>query len=833
VAPLVESGVWTLNRLSLNIGQEIFLALSLVVVVTLAVAAVSISFLQQISGDLVDLAERNRALESAALQLRIAIEQQNDSIHRFMTWVASNPDMPLDELAFCRGTQSVRSFLIVGGDPRLVSYSIARRGYDGAMTQLGTLVSDADSQRSLWRISNRYAGFEAATEAHLIELCQGRPPAASTYWQWPEGQQLKDILVAEVDSLIAGLRRQIDNEIGAAQRRATSALALAIGLTTVALVGGTAAGFAISQSLTRSVRSLVVTAQAIKQGDLSIQVTPTGPEELHFLTETVNDMAASLDRSHRQLEAALAETRRRNAELAALNAVAMTVSGSLDLEVMLSAALDKALEVMGVEVGAMFLLHGNELRLTTQRGLSPNLVAAYQRVKVGDQLVGRIVQSGQPILVEDVSGDFRATIAHTQQAGLHAFIGVPLKARDRVIGAMALLSYEFHPFVPADVVLLTSIANGIALAVENAKLFADLEQSEAKYRRLTEEATDIVFAVAGDGTVTFINQRIEAVAGYRPEEMIGRPVTQFLADSERDHDLGRLVADLEQAEGPGTFELCIRTADGGLAYLEVNATPIVDNGRVSGYQGIARDITEKKRLEQEIARRTHELQLSKERQSELRTYVGLATQAVEEERKRLARELHDDTAQALVALGRRLDSVRDELRNSPAAADRRLEEVRRLTDQILDSVRRFSRDLRPAVLDDLGLLPALEWLSHDVGRRSRIQTRVVIDGQSRRLSPDAELGLFRIAQEALTNVTKHAQATEAVIHLSFDEHSVQLAVADNGVGFVVAETSGPDWVGAQHMGVLGMRERAELLGGRLQVSSEPGSGTMVAVELPE
>lgn len=203
------------------------------------------------------------------------------------------------------------------------------------------------------------------------------------------------------------------------------------------------------------------------------------------------------------------------------------------------------------------------------------------------------------------------------------------------------------------------------------------------------------------------------------------------------------------------------------------------------------------------------------------------TRAQEAERTRIARELHDDTVQALVVLGHQLDGVAATPGLSQAVRGA-LDEVRQTADATLAGVRQFSRDLRPSILDHLGLVAALSWLTQDVGERAGIVTRLDVTGTARRLPPETELTLFRIAQESLRNVEKHANARETVVALSFKEGSLELTVSDDGEGF---DPSPPadHFIRSGRLGITGMAERAQLIGGRLTINSTPGRGTRVMV----
>lgn len=239
---------------------------------------------------------------------------------------------------------------------------------------------------------------------------------------------------------------------------------------------------------------------------------------------------------------------------------------------------------------------------------------------------------------------------------------------------------------------------------------------------------------------------------------------------------------------------------------------------------LKQSMEENQRLTQEA------LKLKEERIGLLQQQFSTIIRAQEEERKRIARELHDDTAQQLVTLSRGLDSITSRHSSLPESTAARLEELRQVVDSCLQSIRRYSQDLRPSIIDDLGLVPALDWLADRMERFDSVRPRITVKGERRRLSPETELALFRIAQEALNNVVKHAQATQVDIHLSFQPHKVTMSVTDNGRGFILP--SWKDAVARGQLGLLGMRERAQLVNGNVQVSSDPGKGTSILLEVP-
>jgi two-component system sensor histidine kinase DegS len=216
----------------------------------------------------------------------------------------------------------------------------------------------------------------------------------------------------------------------------------------------------------------------------------------------------------------------------------------------------------------------------------------------------------------------------------------------------------------------------------------------------------------------------------------------------------------------------------------------------------------------------------------MRYYVQLITKAQEEERKRVARELHDEVAPTLLLLTQRLDTISTTARpRLPAPLEEQIEDLRAHTVEALESLRRCAQDLRPRILDDLGLVAALEWMAEGLAKNYRIDARVEIEGTERSLPAEVQLLLFRIAQEALGNIRRHAEASMAAVKLEFGDKSIKMTVTDNGKGFEVPPQV-EDLASTGKLGIVGMCERARLWRGNLEVKSELGKGTQVVARIP-
>ena len=221
-----------------------------------------------------------------------------------------------------------------------------------------------------------------------------------------------------------------------------------------------------------------------------------------------------------------------------------------------------------------------------------------------------------------------------------------------------------------------------------------------------------------------------------------------------------------------------------------------------------------------------------EQQTVLRQYAHKALLSQEEERQRLSHELHDGTLQDLVGLAQRVELCRNELERDPQLARRRLDELHGLLEQTLGDVRRISNALRPPVLEDLGLTVALEALCKDLKQdKPTLECEYTVSGEPRRLQPDLELAVYRVVQEALTNVRKHAQdASHVQVELIFGKDEIQARVKNDGAVFINQDMR--SFVRSGHLGLAGMYERARLFEGTLDITSDPNKNTVVTLQLP-
>jgi PAS domain S-box-containing protein len=341
-----------------------------------------------------------------------------------------------------------------------------------------------------------------------------------------------------------------------------------------------------------------------------------------------------------------------------------------------------------------------------------------------------------------------------------------------------------------------------------------LHESEKSFRALWEGAYDAIWVHDLEGNIQTANKAAAELGGYPVAELLGMNVKSFLSEESLKlaREVSKKLTEHQPIDLP--YELRLIRKDGSEAICMVSTNLITSDGEAKGFQNIARDVTLEKRM-----------------QENLRYYLQEITRAQEEERKRIARELHDDTAQVLGSLSRQLDNF---VRKKHGLAPNEVLFLKDLQAQLnrgVQGVNRFVQDLRPSLLDDLGLIPALRSLVKGLQESEGISSDLKVLGNERRFSPEVELLLFRIVQEALNNIRRHAQASEAQVIIEFAEDRVRVTVADNGRGFSLSGRV-DDLPRSGKLGLAGMQERAGLLGGTLEVQSTPGKGTTLTVKVP-
>ncbi len=348
----------------------------------------------------------------------------------------------------------------------------------------------------------------------------------------------------------------------------------------------------------------------------------------------------------------------------------------------------------------------------------------------------------------------------------------------------------------------------------------EIKQNELRLQSILEALTEGVALIAPDGKVIQANKAEARILGLKSlEERIGghfrSPRRKIIRPDGSPMPLEETAIIIAQKRKKivQNYETGLVKEDGTTIWLNVSAVPILNRwNQVIGIVRSMTDITEQKKLQDEREQFTRRLM-----------------DAQEEERKRISRDLHDDTAQYLALISLEIDSLIEQNKLLPPDTLSRLERLHNTTEKALYEVRRFSHELRPSILEDFGLPAALEQILSEFKNACKIKASFNIMGKERRLQNHIELALFRITQEAMNNIRKHSAATRAGINLKFTTQKVRLTVTDNGQGFTFRETDKNRTAGS--LGLVGMRERAHLIGASLKIKSELNHGTVVSVEL--
>jgi PAS domain S-box-containing protein len=448
-------------------------------------------------------------------------------------------------------------------------------------------------------------------------------------------------------------------------------------------------------------------------------------------------------------------------------------------------------------------------------------------------LLRRICETKQSIVVPDARQEpgwqWMPGADHVRN-----WMGVPLVSSGKVIGLYSLDKIQPDFFKAEHVRVAESLAARAASAIQNAQLFeqsqhyvAELEQriaerkrvegalreSEERYRELFENARDAMYVHDLDGTYISVNHAAEKLSGYSREEIVGHSFSEFVAYEHINNVRNRVCGKLAQ-RGETTYEVEVIAKDGRRVPVEVSSRAIYENGVIIGVQGTARDITERKLA-----------------QDALQLFSRQLIEAQEEERRRIARELHDQIGQVLTAVKMNLHAVQRVC--SAAEAGAHIKDNIEAVDEALRLVRDLSVDLRPPLLDDLGLVTALQWYVDRYAKRTGLAAEVIVDLQdpNERYSRELETACFRIAQEALTNVVRHAHAKGVIVRLTKDNNLLRLVVKDDGVGFD-PEALQRRASRAMTLGLLGMQERAHAAGGDVEIDSRISKGTEIRLKLP-
>ena len=534
-----------------------------------------------------------------------------------------------------------------------------------------------------------------------------------------------------------------------------------------------------------------------------------------------------------------------NRELSAVSDVATALSEPLGLEQSLQVSLDTAMGIMGASAGVICILdpEREELHSAAHRGLSPAIVERVRRQKLGDDPIGsEVVRSGRSVVIANAFDDPRVAEL-CRREGFRSTISVPVKSEGRVVGVLALASHDEAAFGEGESQLLERIGQQVGIAVEKAMLFRQLVQRNRDLAALNEVSAAVSSTLDLDGIMTKALSSVLEITGACSGQI-------WLVEEDRSHltlaagtalDGGSLSHDLGERV-PTSEGLCGEVALSGDAAFSVGpgadvdcalsaGFPLKSAGEIVGVLGLL------------FSEREHLTEREDQLLDSVTGQVGVAIKnaqlyqqvqdvAILEERDRIAREMHDGFAQVLGYVNTKASAVRHLL------TDGRTEEAGEVVAQLEEAARQVYADIREAILglrvtnqDDGALVPRITHYLELFGRLADIKVRCRLqDGVTDvRLPVAAEIQVLRIIQEALSNVRKHARATDVMVSLSSRNGHLRAVVADNGCGFDPANYERGEW---PQFGLQTMRERAEAVGGRFHLRSLLGHGTRVSVAIP-
>lgn len=489
--------------------------------------------------------------------------------------------------------------------------------------------------------------------------------------------------------------------------------------------------------------------------------------------------------------------------------------------------LDAAMAIMRADFGSIQMLDAEcgELDLIAWRNFHPESAAYWQSVSAETTTsCGSALRHGKRVIVRDVHAD--AAIRDSESgrqyelSGIAAVQSTPLTTRDgRVMGMISTHWREVHTPDERELRLLDILARQATDSLERRRDQQALRTSEERFRAVANLVPDLLWSSDAHGVTTWYNRRWLEYTGQ------GEHATRLgWLDMIHPDDRATSRAHFQRAITHGrslSQEHRIRRADGVYRWFLMRAEPVRDDaGHIIQWYGTATDIHEQRAKREELAARVATAT------TQMHALSRRLLQVHEEERRHLARELHDEIGQALTGLQLQFSALgRTDTPGATEARTQAIAEAQAIVHELTERVSALSMDLRPAALDTLGLLPALIWYVERYQTRSGILVDLRQEHLDQRLAPDVEVAAFRVVQEALTNVARHADTNAVSVRLLAENGMLTVVIRDAGRGFDVAATPVIGGLG-------GMRERIELLGGALEIDSSPGSGTTITAEIP-
>lgn len=392
-------------------------------------------------------------------------------------------------------------------------------------------------------------------------------------------------------------------------------------------------------------------------------------------------------------------------------------------------------------------------------------------------------------------------------------VGIIITGKGTIQTAVKAMKAGAFDYVlkPLDMLMLKQILTR-ALEVRRLRV------AESKYRSIFENAIGGIYQTTPEGSCITANAALASILGYdSPDELIEnvKDIGQLYVEHNRRSEFVELIEKNSVVTG---FESQVYRKDGSKIWVSENAHAVYSkNGNLLYYEGIVEDITKRREVEEE-------LKCSREQLRNLSIHLQTA---IEEERKYIAREIHDELGQILTALKIDLFWLNCKMPKDNKNLVSKTRFMCELIDTAIKTIQKISSEIRPGILDDLGLSSAIEWYSADFQNRTGIKCELFLDTNDSTLDHDISIAIYRIVQEALTNVARHARATKLSINMTEVENKIIIKITDNGIGITEEQISNP-----KSFGLTGIRERVHLLGGEVKIKGIPNLGTTIYINIP-
>jgi PAS domain S-box-containing protein len=516
------------------------------------------------------------------------------------------------------------------------------------------------------------------------------------------------------------------------------------------------------------------------------------------------------------------ELSKRNQYQTIISTVTQAVHQSINLIEVLENATQSMIEnIDRADSITIYLIEGNEAVLKAHRGLTDQYIKQAGRILFPKGATWKAIIEGTAIYCGDVELD-KVIGPAGKKMGTKSYLCTPIRFDGTPVGSLNITSFSKNAFDQEELKLLSIVAQQIEVAIHNAKQAEVLRESEERCRTLIEHTYGVICEASIEGRFLYISPT-DKILGYQPRDLLGKSIF----DNIHPEDHSAAIKEFQKAVRDFSSESVVfryQHKNGNWHWIESTGKPFKTASDEVRVIIASRDITERKHNEERLKN-------SHERLQALATHLQSVR---EEERTRIAREIHDELGQTLTGmqmslswLDKKLSKLDDSKFTSQPIIREEIVNISRLVDNAIQTVQEITTELRPVLLDDLGIRAAIEWQAQEFQTRTGIACTSTSNVENITLAQQLSTAIFRILQEALTNVVRHANATRVEIVFIENEAHLELDVIDNGKGIKEHEIES-----SKSLGLLGMRERVLPFGGTVKIAGIPRTGTRLTVQIP-